>query len=803
MRILGISAFYHDSAAALVEDGRIVAAMQEERWTRVKHDKRWPTMAVEYCLAHANVVPRALDYVVFYERPGLKLDRVAKMVAANWPRSAGMFGAAMVAQLPKLRLARWIARHYGLRRDQVLFVDHHLSHAASAYYCSPYPAAAVLTVDGVGEWTTTAWGHGVGTGLTLSEEIHFPHSLGLLYSAFTDWLGFEVNEGEYKVMGLAAFGTPKYREDVEKVVRFDRDGSFELDLSYFAFHRQVGQTVSAKFVSLFGPPRERDAPFATPGQPDPFGLTGTTLDRNQYYADVAASLQSVLEQVLVRQATHALRRTNTRHLCLAGGVALNSVANTAILQRSGASSLYIQPAAGDAGGALGAALYVQHALVGQAKRQTLTSAALGWSTDLLEDDGALTRLWARENVQAETFATDDRLLTRVVDHLAKGKVIGWMQGRAEFGPRALGASVDSGRPAEGGDAAPREREDQVPRTVPAVRAVGARRVRGGVFWPGERPVAVSCALHALCRARAEAGPAGRGDPCRWQCPAADRRPPGAPALPPAAGDVGARLRDAGAAEHVVQPQWGADREHAARCARDVHPLRPRRAGRGPDGRGEALMGQPRGLRLAVEGQDYRCLRGTGFPVVKAQPTTAAGTRTPVPPQPGPRVACCGCSFTYGVGVEDAESYPARLETLLPQTAVLNFGRRNYGLRLVMEWYRTFAAPLRPKVAVVQLPYVMRQPFPGVQPRQRVHYTANFGATWSVLDCRWRDSWRVMAAMDTLMGRDLRRLEVFVGWLKAQGTVPVVLLYHGAYGILETVQGRLPRSRRGDCCIHSG
>ena len=361
MRILGVSCFYHDAAAALLLDGQLVAAAEEERFSRIKHDNRWPEQAIDFCLATAGLRPDDLDCVVFYEKPLLKFERVLLSAVATAPRSLRYFREAMISSLlDRLWVKAKLRGRFGLPGERLLFCEHHLSHAASAFYCSPFAAAAVLTVDGVGEWTTAALGVGEGTTLRLTDELRFPHSLGLLYSTFTAWLGFEVNEGEYKVMGLAAYGRPRYVDQVYKVVQVDRDGGLHLDMSYFSFHRSVQHTYSPKFVALFGPPRDPQRERT-----------------EQYYADVAASVQRVCEETMLAMARHLHDRTGLPNLCLAGGVALNSAANGRIAREGPFERVFIQPAAGDSGGALGAALWAQHAVFGRATDVRDGSCLLG------------------------------------------------------------------------------------------------------------------------------------------------------------------------------------------------------------------------------------------------------------------------------------------------------------------------------------------------------------------------------------------------------------------------------------------
>lgn len=445
MRILGVSCYYHDAAAALLVDGALIAAAQEERFSRRKHDPGFPAQAVAFCLGQGGLAAADLDFVVFYEKPFAKFERLLTTLAATAPRSARVFGQAMSVWLgDRLWLKSHLAEQVGVPADKILFVEHHLSHAASALFASPFAEAAILTVDGVGEWTTAALGRGTaawnGGGenrIRLESELRFPHSVGLLYSAFTAWLGFEVNEGEYKVMGMAPYGEPRYVDRVRRVVQVYEDGSLHLDLAYFSFPHHHARTFSRKFEALFGPPRNPAARFITARTSrydDPEPPTASELARNQYYADVAASIQAVTEEIVLRMARQARSRTGLSRLCLAGGVALNSVANYRILAEGLFDELYIQPAAGDAGGALGAALYAYHVLLGQPRRFVLEHAAWGEA----HGDAAIADYLAGSGLRAEACRSEEALLDRVVDLLTQGKVVGWVQGRFEWGPRALG-----------------------------------------------------------------------------------------------------------------------------------------------------------------------------------------------------------------------------------------------------------------------------------------------------------------------------------------------------------------------------
>lgn len=442
MHILGISALYHDSAAALLRDGDLVAAAQEERFSRIKFDHRFPTQAINYCLREAGLSVQDLDYVVFYEKPLPKFERILMSQLSTFPHSWQVFREAMIAWFSdRLWLKSVMLQQLPLPQDRVLFVEHHLSHAASAMFCSPFEEAAVLTIDGVGEWTTTAmgranadWGNGSSSRIDLTEEIRFPHSLGLLYSAFTAWLGFKVNSGEYKVMGMAPYGEPRYLDKLEKLIRVYDDGSFWMNMDYFSYHHSLKQTYNSRFADLFGPPREPEAPFFSRTTGHDLAGREQAADQNQYYADVAASVQRLTEEIVLKMVNRLHEQTGLRHLVMAGGVALNSVANGRLMRETPFEQVYIQPNAGDAGGALGAALYAWHVLLGKPRRFVMEHAYYGESfTDgqvrqFLEEQGI-----AYEHVEEETVLAD-----RIVEAMVQGQVIGLFQGRFEWGPRALG-----------------------------------------------------------------------------------------------------------------------------------------------------------------------------------------------------------------------------------------------------------------------------------------------------------------------------------------------------------------------------
>ncbi|HEV8306239.1 MAG TPA: carbamoyltransferase [Methylomirabilota bacterium] len=445
MDILGLSCYYHDAAAVLLRDGVLVAAAEEERFTGIKHDYAFPARAIAFCLREGGITARDLDHVVFYEKPFLKFERLLFSIMATFPRSSRVFREAMITWLgDKLWIKSLIREQLGVDREKILFSEHHLSHAASALFCSPYREAAILTVDGVGEWTTATMGRGSadwdGSGrneITLGQELRFPHSLGMLYSVFTAFLGFEVNEGEYKVMGMAPYGEPKYVDRVRRLVDIAPDGSFHLDMSYFSYHHHPEQSYRAKFLGLFGEPRPPRARFVTRQTSlydDPSPPSAEELRRNQYYADVAASIQRVTEDILLAMANQLYRDTGLPRLCIAGGVGLNSVANYKILRQTPFEEIFIQPAAGDSGGALGAALYAYHVLLQKPRRFVLDHAYWGetFPADAIEADLEQT------GSPYELIRDDDKLFERVVDALLAGKVVGWYQGRFEWGPRALG-----------------------------------------------------------------------------------------------------------------------------------------------------------------------------------------------------------------------------------------------------------------------------------------------------------------------------------------------------------------------------
>lgn len=419
--ILGISCFYHDAAACLVTDGRIVAAAEEERFTRLKHDSAFPAHAIAYCLAEGGIDAARLDHVVFYEKPFVKFERIVESFLGTAPRGFPTFQKAMPMWMKqKFFVADIVARETGYA-GRCLFTGHHEAHAASAFYPSPFSEAAILTLDGVGEWSTASWGIGRGNEISLDGELRFPHSLGMLYSAFTYYLGFKVNSGEYKLMGLAPYGEPAYQDRIlSELLDLRADGSFRLNMDYFDY--LTGQTMTGKrFDRLFGgPPRK-------PGEP---------IERR--HMDLARSIQEVTEEIVLRMGRHVRKETGMRRLCMAGGVSLNCTANGRLRRERIFDDLWIQPAAGDAGGAMGAALAVWHRHLGNPRPDRVEDALGGCCLGPAHPDGEIESFLSAGKVPYRKLA-EDELAPATAALLADGKVIGWFQGRMEFGPRALGA----------------------------------------------------------------------------------------------------------------------------------------------------------------------------------------------------------------------------------------------------------------------------------------------------------------------------------------------------------------------------
>jgi carbamoyltransferase len=413
--ILGISCYYHDSAVALMKDGEVIFAAHEERYTRKKHDEAFPTEATKHALAYAGITAKDLTAVGFYEKPLLKFERILQTIIGVWPRGFFTFHRAMHEWMTK---KLWIPQNIRKELDydgDVLFAGHHESHGASAYFASGFPDAAVVTVDGVGEWATTTIAHGKGTELTLKEEIHFPHSIGLLYSAITYYIGFKVNSAEYKVMGLAPYGEPKYMDQMRNLIELAPDGSFRLNMKYFNY--EFGSRMTGKAIeTLFGQPTR------TPESP----LT-------QFHKDIARSLQEITDDAMLHIAKHAKELTGSEYLCMAGGVALNCVSNGKILRSGMFKDIFIQPAAGDAGGALGTALAIHHRQFKGARLPKMENAYLGNEYSQAEIEAFL----ESENMPYEKL-DDAALFDRTAEILEGENVVGWFQGRMEYGPRSLG-----------------------------------------------------------------------------------------------------------------------------------------------------------------------------------------------------------------------------------------------------------------------------------------------------------------------------------------------------------------------------
>jgi carbamoyltransferase len=434
MRILGISAFYHDSAAALIEDGRIIAAAQEERFTRRKHDPGFPHHAIAYCLAEAGITADRLDHVVFYDKPFLKFERLLETYIALAPRGFRSFKMSIPLWLKEKLFQKTLLRDEigkfseGFDISRLLFCEHHLSHAASAFYPSPYDNAAVLTMDGVGEWATTSAAVGDGNRLEIFQEIHFPHSLGLLYSAATYYTGFKVNSGEYKVMGLAPYGEPRFTKLIlDHLIDLKPDGSFRLDMSYFDYCTGFTMT-NDRFAKLFGEP-----------------VRGPDQLLTSFHMDVAASIQAVLDEAVLRLTRSLAKQTGSKNLCLAGGVALNCVANGKVLRDGHFDNVWIQPAAGDAGGAVGSALAAHHIFKGQPRQANgadgMAGSYLGPHYSQAEIERRLAAAGAKFTVLDEAA-----MLEATAKALAAEQAVGWFQGRMEFGPRSLGARSILGDP---------------------------------------------------------------------------------------------------------------------------------------------------------------------------------------------------------------------------------------------------------------------------------------------------------------------------------------------------------------------
>jgi len=426
MNIIGISAFYHDSAACLVSDGEIIAAVQEERFSRIKHDPSFPIKSIEYCLEYKGITLDDVDQVVFYEQPLLKFDRISKTFFSTFPRGTSVFLKAMPKWLTgKLFTNKLIHKELkklkGSYGKKISFCEHHESHAASAFFPSPFEEAAILTIDGVGEWETTTLSKGSGNQIQKIYSQKFPHSLGLLYSAFTYYTGFKVNSGEYKLMGLAPYGKPLYVDLIkENLVDIKNDGSFHMNMDYFTYH-VGGKMINKKFEDLFGKPaREKES------------------ELEKFYLDVAASIQKVTEEIVLKIVDHAYSITNCDSLCLAGGVALNCVSNGRVLRESSFKNIWIQPAAGDCGGSLGSALFYWYKMLKKERNINKEDSQKGSLLGPSFSEEEIHNFLNSEEIDYKTFDSEESMCEEVSKYIADQKVIGWFQGRMEFGPRALG-----------------------------------------------------------------------------------------------------------------------------------------------------------------------------------------------------------------------------------------------------------------------------------------------------------------------------------------------------------------------------
>ena len=422
MNIIGLSFFYHDSSAALVQDGKLVAAAEEERFSRVKHDSGFPNLAIEFCLQMGGITMHDVDYVVFYEKPFVKFERMLLSAMATFPRSSAVFRESMQRWVTdKLWIKSMMSKELGIPSSKLLFAEHHMSHAASSFFTSPFEESAILTVDGAGEWSTSTMGHGKGNKIEIIKEMRFPHSLGLLYSAFTAYCGFEINEGEYKLMGMHPYGKPQYVDKIYELIDVAEDGSVWHDMKYFAYHYSRDSTLADAFGEHFGRPAR-----------DP-KLQDKSLD--PYYCDMAASIQRVTEEILQKMAHHLHEVTGSNNLCLAGGVALNSVANFKTLRDGPFENVYIHPAPGDDGGCVGAAYWAYNHVLDQPRGPALDHAYLGSEYTDAEIEEFLTK----NDIAFEKIEDDEEFYEFVAQSLVDGMVCGWYRGRFEWGPRALGA----------------------------------------------------------------------------------------------------------------------------------------------------------------------------------------------------------------------------------------------------------------------------------------------------------------------------------------------------------------------------
>ena len=441
MYVLGISAYFHDAAAAIFKNGKLIAAIEEEKLSRVKHDYNFPENAIQFCLKEAKIQSSDLNYVVFYEKPFIKFERIIKTVIWSFPKTFNLFQESMKNWLfDKLWVRNVIQNSLDIPKEKIVFSNHHLSHAASSFYCSPFNKAAIVTFDGVGEWATTTFSEGNKNTIKMKKEIKFPHSIGLIYSVFTSFLGFEINEGEYKVMGMAPYGTPKYTDKVRKIINSNQDGSFYVNPKYISYHYSTKNSYSKKFLSLFGKPRQSDNLFFTnkTGYPKYFGNKPKDykhqMQSNQYYADIAASIQKVTEEIIISLINKIPAKEYDFNLCMAGGVALNSVINGMITDKTKFKNVYIQPSAGDGGGALGAALTFM--IDSKLTNRNFIMDHAFWGPEF--SDAEIKKVLIQSNFKYTYYENKEDIQNIIVKDIVENKVIGLFQNKMEWGPRALG-----------------------------------------------------------------------------------------------------------------------------------------------------------------------------------------------------------------------------------------------------------------------------------------------------------------------------------------------------------------------------
>lgn len=441
MYVLGISAYFHDAAAAIFKNGKLIAAIEEEKLSRVKHDYNFPENAIQFCLKEAKIQSSDLNYVVFYEKPFIKFERIIKTVIWSFPKTFNLFQESMKNWLfDKLWVRNVIQNSLDIPKEKIVFSNHHLSHAASSFYCSPFNKAAIVTFDGVGEWATTTFSEGNKNTIKMKKEIKFPHSIGLIYSVFTSFLGFEINEGEYKVMGMAPYGTPKYTDKVRKIINSNQDGSFYVNPKYISYHYSTKNSYSKKFLSLFGKPRQSDSLFFTnkTGYPKYFGNKPKDykhqMQSNQYYADIAASIQKVTEEIIISLINKIPAKEYDFNLCMAGGVALNSVINGMITDKTKFKNVYIQPSAGDGGGALGAALTFM--IDSKLTNRNFIMDHAFWGPEFSDEE--IKKVLIQSNFKYTYYENKEDIQNIIVKDIVENKVIGLFQNKMEWGPRALG-----------------------------------------------------------------------------------------------------------------------------------------------------------------------------------------------------------------------------------------------------------------------------------------------------------------------------------------------------------------------------